>query len=122
MAMFTVLTGVFVMVSSLVTGRYQRIQESILLRTLGASRRQVLGILLVEYLSLGGLAALTGLVLSIATSWALARFLFHTPYAIAPAPLLITLLAAPALTVFTGFLISRGVLKHPPLAVLRAEV
>jgi len=121
MHLFTVLTGLFVMVSSLVAGRYQRIQESILLRTLGASRRQVLRILLVEYFSLGLLSALTGLLLATATAWALARFLFHTPFVLPPGPLLIALVTVPALTIVTGFLVSRGVLDHPPLAVLRAE-
>jgi len=33
----------------------------------------------------------------------------------------VALFAVPALTVVTGFLMSRGVLNHPPLAILRAE-
>jgi len=53
MAMFTVLTGLLVLVSALVTGRYQRVRESVLLRTLGASRGQILKILVVEYFALG---------------------------------------------------------------------
>jgi hypothetical protein len=35
---------------------------------------------------------------------------------------LITLLIVPAITVMTGLLMSRGVLNHPPLAVLRSEI
>jgi putative ABC transport system permease protein len=122
MAMFTVLTGLIVLVSALVTGRYQRLQESVLLRTLGASRGQILKILLVEYFSLGFLGALTGIVLAVLAAWALAAFVFKVPFAVAALPLLIAQLAVPAITVITGLLISRGLLKHPPLAVLRAEV
>ena len=48
MALFTVATGLVVLVGAILTGRYQRVRESILLRTLGASRKQVLRILLVE--------------------------------------------------------------------------
>jgi putative ABC transport system permease protein len=48
MAMFTVLTGLLVLVSALAAGRYQRIQESVLLRTIGAWRSQILKILLAE--------------------------------------------------------------------------
>jgi len=122
MAMFTVLTGLLVLVGALVTGRYQRIQESILLRTLGASRGQIFRVLLVEYLALGLLAALTGVLLATAAAWALSAFVFKASFVLPLAPLFVALLAVPALTVVTGLLMSRGVLNHPPLAILRAEV
>jgi len=108
-------------VGALVTGRYQRIQESILLRTLGASRQQVFRVLLVEYLALGLLAALTGILLATAAAWALSAFVFKVTFVPPLSPLVIALLFVPALTVITGFLMSRGVLNHPPLAILRAE-
>ena len=121
MAMFTVATGLLVLVGALLTGRYQRIQESVLLRTLGASRGQILKILLVEYLALGSLAALTGILLALAAAWALAQFVFHVRFAPQAAPLVIAALAVPGLTVLTGMLMSRGVLNQPPLAILRSE-
>ena len=80
MAMFTVLTGLLVLVSALAAGRYQRIQESVLLRTLGASRGQIFKILLVEYLALGFLSALTGIVLAVLAAGALTRLVFHVPF------------------------------------------
>ena len=121
MALFIVVTALLVMAGAILTGRYQRIRESILLRTLGASRRQVLQILLVEYFALGALAALTGVVLAIGAGWALARFLFEAPFAVPPVEAALAVLVVSALTVFTGMLASRGVLSHPPLAILRAE-
>ena len=122
MALFTVLTGLLVLVSALITGRYQRLQESVLLRALGASRGQILRILFVEYLSLGLLGALTGILLAIGAAWALAAFVFKISFSLAIPPLLVTLLLVPSVTVFTGLLISRGILNHPPLAALRSEV
>ena len=122
MAMFTVATGLLVLVGALLTGRYQRIQESILLRTLGAGRGQILRILFVEYFSLGALAALTGIILAVAAAWALSRFVFQVHFVPEAMPLLVALLVVPALTVITGLLMSRGVLNQPPLAVLRAEL
>jgi putative ABC transport system permease protein len=121
LAMFTVLTGLLMLVTALLTGRYQRVQESVLLRTLGASRGQIVKILLVEYFSLGLLAALTGTALAVLAAWVLARWVFHTPFAPEAASCLVALWVVPAITVATGFLMSRGVLNHPPLAVLRAE-
>jgi putative ABC transport system permease protein len=121
MAMFTVLTGLLVLIGALATGRFQRVQESILLRTLGASRRQVFLVLLVEYLALGLLAAVAGVLLATAAAWSLSAFVFQAKFVLSLWPLLLALIAAPALTVIAGFLMSRGVLNHPPLSILRAE-
>jgi putative ABC transport system permease protein len=111
-----------VLVTALLTGRYQRVQESVLLRTLGASRGQILRILLVEYFSLGLLAALTGTMLAVLAAWMLATFVFHTPFAPEAVSCVAALVIVPAITVVTGLLMSRGVLNQPPLAILRAEV
>jgi putative ABC transport system permease protein len=122
MAMFTVLTGVLVLVSALAAGRYQRIQESVLLRTLGASREQILKILLVEYIALGFLAALTGILLAVVAAWVLMRFVFHTPFALEWESVLIPFVLVTGITVLTGFLMSRGILSQSPLSILRTEV
>jgi putative ABC transport system permease protein len=122
MALFTVATGILVMAGALVSSHFQRVRESILLRTLGASRAQIWRILAVEYLALGGLAAVTGLLLALAAAWALAAFVFKAPFAPPLWPLLAGLAAVPALTLGTGLLMSRGILRQSPLAVLRAEV
>jgi putative ABC transport system permease protein len=121
MAVFTILTGLVVLVSVLATGRYQRLQESVLLRTLGASRGQIFKILVVEYAALGVLAALTGMLLAVAAGWALTKFLFHTPFAAAVGPLALALIIVSALTVFVGLLFSRGLVNYPPLVILRSE-
>jgi putative ABC transport system permease protein len=121
MAMFTVITGLLVLVGALLTGRYQRIQESTLLRTLGASRGQIFRILFAEYFALGLLGALTGIILAVAAAWALSSFVFHMRFVPRLAPLIIALVAVPTLTVLTGLLMSRGVLNQPPLAILRSE-
>lgn len=121
MAMFTVATGLLVLVGALVTGRFQRIQESILLRTLGASRRQIFRILLVEYVALGVLSALTGGLLATGAAWAVSVFVFNASFIPTLSPLIMAIVTVPVLTVVTGFLTSRGVMNHPPLAILRAE-
>ena len=108
-------------VGALVSGHFQRVQESVLLRTLGASGGQIFRILTVEYLSLGILAALAGILLALAAAWALAAFAFEVPFAPPLWPLLAALIAVPALTLATGLLMSRGILNQPPLAVLRSE-
>ncbi len=121
MALFTVGTGLLLLVGTVLTGRYQRIHESILLRTLGASRAQILRILVVEYFALGTLAALTGVILALCGSWALAHFVFKVNFTIVAAPIVWAIVTVSLLTVLTGMLMSRGICRQPPLEILRAE-
>jgi len=122
MALFSIAAGLLVLTSAVRTGLYQRVRESVLLRTLGASRAQLRQILLIEYLFLGGFAAVTGLLLAVLASWALASFLFEAVFAPALLPLVLAFLVVVALTVVTGMLGSRGVTTRPPLEVLRSEM
>ena len=122
MALFSILTGLIVLVGAVVVSRYQRIEESVLLKTLGASRRTVMKIMTIEYFFLGIFAALTGLVLSLGASWALSYFVFEGPFVAAPIPLLVALATVTGLTIAVGLLNSRGIYNRPPLEVLRAEV
>jgi putative ABC transport system permease protein len=122
MALFSILTGLLVLASSVVISKFQRIRESVLLRTLGASRNQILGITFLEYSMLGFVAALSGILLSIAGTWGLARFVFEVPYRPDALPLLVITLVVTGLTILIGVFNSRDVLVKPPLEVLRAEV
>jgi putative ABC transport system permease protein len=119
LAGFTVLAGVPILIGTLLNGRDQRLRESILLRTLGASAKQVRTILIIEYVTLGALSALAGLLLAIAANSALAFFVFKaTPW---PDPVLVAaaFVATTGLAVLGGLALSRGVSRHPPLAILR---
>ena len=64
---------------------------------------------------------MTGILLALTAAWALSAFLFKVSFVPQVIPLLVALVGVPGLTVFTGLLMSRGILNHPPLAVLRAE-
>lgn len=121
MALFTVGTGLIVLGGTIVSGRYQRLRESILLRTIGASRKQVLQILMVEYVLLGVLAAGTGIIFSVAANWALASFVFNLKPRFYPVPMLVAVGTVSLLTLIFGLLGNRTVLNRPPLEVLRAE-
>jgi putative ABC transport system permease protein len=121
MALFTVFTGLTVLAAAILTGRYQRVREAVLLRTIGASRRQVGQILLVEYFLLGLVASGTAVVLSIGSTWALAHFLFEAPYHFAIIPTTSAIVIVCAVTMLMGFFGTRGLLSRPPLEVLRAE-
>jgi putative ABC transport system permease protein len=109
-----------VLAASVLTGRYQRIQETILLRTLGASKQQIRRILFAEYFLLGTLASLTGIVLAEGGAWLLARYVFEAEFQFDAWPMLIALASVSALTVTIGLIANRGVLDSPPLEILRS--
>lgn len=121
MSAFSIITGIVVLIASVRISKYQRIRESVLLRTLGASRKQILTITALEYLFLGALSALTGIVIALAGSFLLAKYSFEIPFAISLLPPCALFVIISSLTVVIGLLNSRGVLNKPPLEVLRAN-
>lgn len=121
MAMFTVVTGLIVLTGAVASGKFQRIREVVLLRTLGATRRQLVQMQLVEYAILGFLGAVAGCMLALTANGMLARFVFKVAPVLPVGPVVAALLIVPVLTLLTGLLSGRGVTDHPPLQILRQE-
>ncbi|NNL09134.1 MAG: FtsX-like permease family protein, partial [Croceitalea sp.] len=122
MAFFSILTGIIVLIGSVRTSKYQRIKESVLLRTLGAKGKQILQITALEYLYLGLLGAGIGIALSFIGSYLLALFVFDTLFTPSWIPFLVVLPGITSLVMLIGLANSRSVLSSPPLEVLRREV
>ncbi len=116
---FTLLAGLPILIGTLLNGRDVRLKESVLLRTLGASAKQVRAILVIEYATLGILSALTGVLLATAANAGLAIFVFKSSPVPDPVLLLITFTTATAAAILGGLALSRGVSNHPPLEILR---
>lgn len=121
MAFFSILTGIIVLIGSVRNSKYQRIRESVLLRTLGAQGKQILKINALEYLFLGVLGSGVGVLLSLLSSFLLAYFIFDTPFIPSWVPFLVVLPGITLLVLAIGLFNSRGVLNSPPLQVLRKE-
>lgn len=119
MASFCILTGLLVLIGSIFLSRKQRIKESILLRTLGASSSTIILINAIEYFLIGITSALTGIILSILTTFVLSKWVFSIPFSIEiKATVLISFFIA-FITMFLGWIGARGLLKKSPLEVLR---
>lgn len=119
MALFSILTGLLVLISSVLLSKYQRIRESVLLRTIGAKRAQILWINGLEYFILGSLATVTGLFLAVIGAWALAYFQLDIPFRPNLWPALYSYAIITGLTVVIGLFNSREIVREPPLEVLR---
>ncbi len=121
MATFSLAVGTLVLVGAIATTRLQRLRESLLLRTLGATRRQVLRIALAEYLTLGVLASLTAVLLATAAGWGLTRWYFDGRFWVPVIPLAGLVTAIASLSVAVGLWTTREALGGTPLQLLRAE-
>jgi putative ABC transport system permease protein len=122
LALFSLAAGTIVLVGAVTTARLQRLREGVLLKTLGATRRQVIRILVTEYLALGLLAVLVAIALSASAGWAIAKWVFETRYDLPLASLSGLTLLVVGLTLLVGLWSSAEVLKRPPLEILRAEL
>jgi len=121
MALFCIATGLLVLIASVSISRLQRLRESVLLRTLGASARQIGAILNIEQAFLGTMAAITGTALSFVVSWAVARFMFEITWVPDWTAIPVAIISVAVLTVVFGSIGRRGAVRRPPLEVLRAE-
>lgn len=116
---FCALAGIIVLIGALATSRVQRLREGALLKTLGARRRQVLTVLLTEYLALGSIATASGLGLALLASAWMVPNLFEMDYTVQFGSVLTIWGIVVAMTVCVGLLGSRDLLNRPPLPILR---
>jgi putative ABC transport system permease protein len=121
MAAFSLAAGTVVLLGALGASRRERVREGVLLRTLGATRRQVAAVLATEYAALGLLAVTVALGLAVAAGFGLTRGVFHAPFALPWAALAGLGLTVVGLTVGVGLGASGPVYGQTPLEVLRAE-
>lgn len=119
MALFSIGSGVVILIGALTASRFQRVREAVLLKTLGASARQIRQILLTEYLAWGSLAALTGVLLAGLAGWALSTQFFELDFHLPVLALAGVWVTVCALTAVIGLANSRDVLRGTPLGVLR---
>ena len=121
MATFTVLVGLVILLGAVATTKYQRLREAVLLKTLGASRALVARVLAVEYMLLGGMAGLVGIVAAAAFTWGLVTLVFDGRWSASLPPYLIAFATALVLIALTGLASSADILLRKPLEVLREE-
>ncbi len=121
MASFTIVTGLVALMASVLTSRYQRLRESALLRTIGASSSQIRGIMAIEYALLGVIGGLAGAILSLGASWALAQWFFKVALHLPWAGTLATVALVAVLTLCTGMLNSLGIARNSPMESIRQD-
>jgi putative ABC transport system permease protein len=120
LAGFSILAGLTILASSIASTRFRRMRESVVLKTLGATRMRIVRIFSVEFSVLGVLAGLVGVIFAnLLTRLILHRMKigFHIEWSAAVVALIGTAILATA----TGWIASYRILGLRPLEVLREE-
>lgn len=119
--LMTLLTGVLVLAGALAAGLSERLYDAVVLKTYGASRRQLIGAFVIEYAALGLAAAMFGVAVGSLGSWFLARFILEMPWSFSLATAALTALIAMAVTVTAGLAVTWQALSARPAPYLRNE-
>ncbi len=114
-------SGTLILIGAVSMTKFRRVYEAAILKTLGASSRLIATTLLLEYGVLGAIAGTIGALGAIGLSWAIATYALELPWSPAPALTVGGIVATAAFVATVGVLASADVLRHKPLATLRAE-
>ncbi len=116
-----IFSGVLILVGSVAMTKYQRRYETAIFQTLGATRRSLITMLVVEYGTLGVLAGAVGSVGALGLTWGLSRHLLEISWDPAPLVNLGGMLLTALVVGSVGVGASLDMLRRKPLGTLRAE-
>jgi putative ABC transport system permease protein len=119
---FVFASGTLILVGSIAMTKRQRLYEAAILKTLGAKKKTIAAITLVEYGVLGLLAGVIGSAGAIGVTWAMTRFgrsgvVWHAHPLVNVAGVIVTMV----LVTIVGQAASWDVMMKKPLGILREE-
>jgi putative ABC transport system permease protein len=114
-------SGVLILVGAVAMTKFQRVYEAAVFKTLGATTGAIRRMLLLEYGVLGLLAGTVGSLGAIALTWGVSRYALDIPWRVFAGEHMGAIVATAVLVAAIGVLSSLDVLRHRPLATLRAE-
>jgi putative ABC transport system permease protein len=117
----TLLTGILVLAGAMASGLATRSYETVVLKTYGATRVQLLLAFMVEYGLLGLVSALFGILSGTLGAWYLARFILDMPWHFSWSTAVVTAVAAMVLSIAAGLLVTARALSAKPSTYLRNE-
>ncbi|HEX4764074.1 MAG TPA: FtsX-like permease family protein, partial [Usitatibacter sp.] len=118
--LFAIAAGLVVLFAAISSTQDERIFEGAILRTLGASRRQLAILQLAEFLAIGLLAGTVAAAGAVALATVLAERVLGIPYEFSPTLPLAGLVVGGLGVAIAGLLGTRRVVSSPPMATIRA--
>jgi putative ABC transport system permease protein len=117
----TLVVGALVLTGAVAAGQRRRIHQAVILRTLGATRRQIRTAWMVEFGVLGIAAGLIAAVVGSLASFGIAHWLMHIDWVLLPGTLTGTLIGALAMMLGFGYVGTAAALRAKPALMLRNE-
>ncbi len=117
----TLLTGIVVLAGALAGGLSARIYDSVVLKTFGATRRQLLRAFVIEYAFIGLLTAAFAIGIGTAAAWGIIHFVMNMTWQFSAGAALLTALGAMVLTITAGLMTTHRSLGARPARILRSE-
>lgn len=102
-AAVTLLAGGLVLAGAIAAGHRRRVYESVVLKVLGATRRNILRAFLIEYGILGLATGVIAAVLGSLAAWAILTFIMHLQWTFLPGVAVTTVVACVVFTLMIGF-------------------
>ena len=115
------LAGLLVLAGAIAAGARARAKEAATLKVLGASRRQILALYILEYGAVGVIAGLAGVALGYAAAWPVVALVFEATWSVDWGGVAALIAGAAGLAGAGGLLAAAGALAQRPAPVLRAE-
>lgn len=101
--LLTLSVGTLVLAGAMLAGHQRRVYDAVVLKVLGATRRDIASAFLLEYGLLGLGTALVAAAVGITASWAVTVFLMRAQWVFLPGTVLVTILICLVLTLGIGF-------------------
>ncbi len=120
-ALFTILAGLFVLIGAMAAGQQARVSDAVMMKVLGATRRQILTIALLEYAALGVVAACVAMAAGTLAGWFVVTHVLNFGWRLSWPPLVVTATGGAALTIIFGLAGTWRALGVRPNQVLRGD-
>jgi putative ABC transport system permease protein len=115
----TFVIGIAVLAGAVITTLSARLHDVVILKTYGATRRQLLAALTIEFAALGVLTALFALLAGTAGAWVIVVFVLEMPWSFDVVTALLTVALALMVTLVAGLASTSSVLGVRPGPLLR---
>ena len=120
-ASLTLAAGALVLAGAVAAGPRRRVRDAVVLKTVGATRRQIRRAFLVEFGLLGATAGIIAAVVGTAAAWGVVRYILAADWVFLPGTLAVVVLACTALTLAFGYAGTALALRARPAPYLRNE-
>ena len=118
-ALATLVTGFLILIGAAAASTAQRAYESAILKTLGATRREILTSFALRSAMIGALAAGVALGAGLLGGWAVSHFVFENKFEVIWTNAALVILGGIGLTLITGMLFALGPLSKSAATELR---